>query len=587
MRDLGKVTKEDIESGLRELGLNKGDVVLVHSSLSSFGCVMGGADAVIDALLEVVGDEGTIMVPTLTRVTKSGKSPSMDDPPIFDPENTPCWTGRIPETLRRRKGAIRSLHPTHSITAIGAKAEELLKEHEKAITPCGKGSPYGRLAELDNGYILFLGVTLGCGTLFHHVEEMADVPYHMQKEPVEAEIIERGKRRKVKIKIHAYGTPRNFSRMEPILKKAGVMRMGTIGNSTIRLLKAKEAVNSTLEALKEKDPEILLDKRTRIGIIGCGGIAAAHINAYRENDSANLVSFCDADMEKAKECADKFEGRFYSDYREMIEKERLDGVSICTPPSSHKDIAVTLLSRGINVLCEKPLAISAFQARQMADTATKNNVLLLTAFKFRFFDKVLKARELISQGVIGRVIMFRNMFGGAIDMSKRWFSKREISGGGVLIDNGVHAIDLVRFLFGEVKSVSARIATFAQDIEVEDTARLLLEMENGSLGTVDLSWSIPYPQPFYLEIYGSKGSIMVGGDILRYRSREMKDWIEEKEKLDGEGAFVRQIGHFLNCIKRKETPIVNGIDGLRALEVIEAAYKSNEEKVCVKIHQPK
>ncbi len=263
MRSLSKVSKEDIENGVRELGLNKGDVVLVHSSLNSFGYVMGGADTVIDALLKVVGDEGTIMVPTLTRVTKSGKSPSIDDPPIFDPENTPCWTGRIPETVRRRKGAIRSLHPTHSITAIGAMAEELLREHEKSITPCGKDSPYGRLAELDNGYILFLGVTLGCGTIFHHVEEMVNSPYHMQEDPVEAEIIERGKRRKVKIRIHAYGTPRNFSRMEPIFKKAGIIRMGSIGNSTIRLLKAKEAVNSTLETLKEKDPDILLAGRER------------------------------------------------------------------------------------------------------------------------------------------------------------------------------------------------------------------------------------------------------------------------------------------------------------------------------------
>jgi len=281
--------------------------------------------------------------------------------------------------------------------------------------------------------------------MFHYVEEVANVPYHMQKELIEAEIIERDKKRKVKIKIHAYGTARNFSRMEPILRKAGVMRMATIGSSTIRLLKAKEAVNITLRDFK-KEPEILLDKRIKIGIIG-------------------------------------------------------------------------------------------------------------------------------------KVIMIRNMFGGATDMSKKWFSKREISGGGVLIDNGVHAVDLFRFLFGEVKNISARIATFTQDINVEDTARLLLEMENGSFGTIDLSWSIPYPQSFYLEVYGSEGSIMVGWDTLRYRNREMKEWIEEKEKFNAEEkAFTREINHFVDCIKGKETPTVNGVDGLRALEVIETAYKSSKEK---------
>jgi len=188
------VTKRDIKDGLRKLGLKEGDIALVHSSLSSFGYVIGRTDAVIDALLEVVGSKGTIVLPTLTTVTKSGKSPSIDDPPIFDPENTPCWTGRIPETFRKRKEAIRSLHPTHSVAAIGAMARELLKDHEKSLTPCGKDSPYGRLAKLNNGYILFLGVTLDCCTMFHYVEEVANVPYHMQKELIEAEIIERGKK---------------------------------------------------------------------------------------------------------------------------------------------------------------------------------------------------------------------------------------------------------------------------------------------------------------------------------------------------------------------------------------------------------
>ncbi|GAH51252.1 unnamed protein product, partial [marine sediment metagenome] len=198
-------------------------------------------------------------------------------------------------------------------------------------------------------------------------------------------------------------------------------------------------------------------------------------------------------------------------------------------------------------------------------------------------DKVLRARELISRGTIGKVIMFRNMFGGAIDMSKRWFSKREISGGGVLLDNGVHALDLFRFLFGEVKNVSARVATFTQDIAVEDTARILLEMESGSFGTIDLSWSIPYPQSFYLEVYGSEGSIMVGWDILRYQTNKTKKWTEVKGGLKEEDAFIKEINHFVNCIKGREAPIVSGVDGLRALEIVEAAYRSNEEKVWINI----
>lgn len=248
-----KVTKETIKEGLKQLGLKKGDMILVHSSLSSFGYVAGGTDAVIDALLEVVGKEGTIVVPTLTGSAEL----SPQNPPIFDVHNTVCWTGEIPETFRSRKEAIRSLHPTHSVAAIGAQARFLTKDHEKSITPCGKGSPYCKLAELG-GYVLLLGVGLQVCTLFHTVEELAELPYHMQKDWVLAKVIdERGNKREIKIKIHLYGLQRNFPRMEPLLLGKGAMKTGTIGKSTVRLINADKLVKITLAKLK-KDPYFLL-----------------------------------------------------------------------------------------------------------------------------------------------------------------------------------------------------------------------------------------------------------------------------------------------------------------------------------------
>jgi len=267
----------------------------------------------------------------------------------------------------------------------------------------------------------------------------------------------------------------------------------------------------------------------------------------------------------------------------MIAEEDLDGVSICTFSSTHKEIAIEALNKGVNVFCEKPLAVSTDEAKEMVQAAHNNEVLLMTAFKFRFVDEVLRARQLISQGRIGRIIMFRNMFGGAADMSKKWFSKKEISGGGVLIDNGVHAVDLFRFLFGEVKNVSARIATFIQDIEVEDTARVLIEMENGALGNTDLSWSIPIPQDCYLEIYGSEGSIMIGSNSVRYQTERSKKWIEVRKNKESLDPFSKEVNHFIECIQDKESPIVDGVDGLRALEIIEAAYESANQKSWTKV----
>ena len=277
---------------------------------------------------------------------------------------------------------------------------------------------------------------------------------------------------------------------------------------------------------------------------------------------------------------EEVEGRGYSDCRSMLEKEKLDGVSICTPPSSHQQIAIEAVKRGVNVLCEKPLAPTVNGAVSMVEAAKNNKVLLMTAFKFRFFKQVQEAKRLIEEGKIGKILMFRNMFGGFVDMEERWFSKKSVAGGGVLLDNGVHAVDLCRFLLGEVKNVSARINTFVQRIEVEDSARILMEMEDGAMASVDLSWSIPVPSEFCAEVYGTEGSIMLGGES-GYHLRNGEGWIEIETDKTQLPAFSREVNHFVKCIRREEKPIVSGLDGLKAMEVIEAAYKSVEEKVWV------
>lgn len=246
------VTKQEIIAGLYDMGLVSGAVVLVHSSLSSFGHVKGGADTVIDALIEVVGSQGTVLVPTLT----GSEALSADNPPVFDPLHTPCWTGTIPETFRRRSQAVRSHHPTHSVAAIGAQAQELTAGHETCITPCGPDSPYGRIASVG-GYILLIGVDHESNTTFHLAEEIVGVPYHMQPGLVAAQIVQEGQSRTVHLMIHRYGHRRCFQRMEPILQERGIQRETVIGKSRARLVEAKHLVDVTCQALRQ-DPNILL-----------------------------------------------------------------------------------------------------------------------------------------------------------------------------------------------------------------------------------------------------------------------------------------------------------------------------------------
>jgi len=241
------ITRDEIAEGFRALGVRLGEVLLVHSSLKSFGQVDGGADAVIDGLLDALGPEGTLLVPTLT----GHEELSPENPPHVDLRTAPCWVGIIPETLRQRPGAVRSTHPTHSCVAIGARAEELTRDHEVSPTPCGVTSPYYRVAEAG-GRIAMAGCPLDTCTIFHTIEELANVGYHLQTEVAYGTCIDRhGNRVETPCLLHSYDGPeRNFPVVEPLLLDKRLMRVGKVGESTVRLIDAMGLIETTLERIR-------------------------------------------------------------------------------------------------------------------------------------------------------------------------------------------------------------------------------------------------------------------------------------------------------------------------------------------------
>ena len=245
-------------SGLRELGLGAGDAVLAHSSLSSFGHVEGGADAVIDAIIEAVSPAGTVLFPTLT----GSEALSPDNPPVFDVSNTPCWTGKIPETARKRPGFVRSCHPTHSVCAFGEKAEWFTESHEFSPTPCGIGSPYDKLVQ-SGGLILLIGVTHDSNTTMHYIEEIAEVPWHMQPGTALSTIkFADGRIAQIPVSLHKYGTPRDFTRLEREMLAKGIQVNGKIGESTVRLIKARAMVELVLARVTDEPGILLPEVRT-------------------------------------------------------------------------------------------------------------------------------------------------------------------------------------------------------------------------------------------------------------------------------------------------------------------------------------
>ena len=240
-------TKEDLKKDLKKLGLKEGDIVMVHSSLRSLGYVEGGANTVIDALIETVGKKGTVIVPTHTlegRVYVGG---------VFDPETSPSFVGTLTEVFRKRKDAVRSRHPTHSVAAIGGKAVEITKDH-KVGPALGPGSPIDKLVRW-NGYILLLGVGHESNTTIHYAQQLME-PSNLEEGDVR--IFDNGK---VKV-VHLTNWPTaGFGRllevMEPIWKKSGIVKEGKVGKARVKIMRARELVKSIIKELR-KDPTIIL-----------------------------------------------------------------------------------------------------------------------------------------------------------------------------------------------------------------------------------------------------------------------------------------------------------------------------------------
>lgn len=221
--------------GFRDAGIEQGDSILVHSSLSSLGWVDGGAETVVDALIQSVTDSGTVLFPTLTGRPEDGP----DHPPTFDVRHTIPWTGHIPNTARQRPNAIRSLHPTHSVAAIGMFAEWFTAGHEFVRTPCGHGSPYGKLADVG-GKIVLIGVTQCANTSFHHAEELAGVSYVCLDTPMDITMTGlHGDSLTIRDTfLHRWGAERDFDYHERAMIDLGICRVRQVGEASVRVIDA-------------------------------------------------------------------------------------------------------------------------------------------------------------------------------------------------------------------------------------------------------------------------------------------------------------------------------------------------------------
>lgn len=235
------VKRARIVQDLKKLGLRPGDVVMVHSALSSLGKVEGGARTVIEALLEVLTPSGTLMMLTFA------------SPGPFHIKKTPSGLGAVTEAFRKWPGVMRSLHPSHSVAALGPRAQDLIKDYAKSPTAAGCETPYGRLIEMD-GKILLLGVDNDRSTVMHTLEEYVEAPYLSEHKATYLD--EKGKPQTITMKLYP-GPHRDFIGLHPLFREKGVETVGKVGNAVARLIDARKMRDVVLAAFK-KDPALVL-----------------------------------------------------------------------------------------------------------------------------------------------------------------------------------------------------------------------------------------------------------------------------------------------------------------------------------------
>lgn len=338
-------------------------------------------------------------------------------------------------------------------------------------------------------------------------------------------------------------------------------------------------------------------KVVNAAIIGAGGISQRHYEGYRLA-GVNVVAVADA-SEAIRQLREKeWDVRAYADLHELLDKEDVQAVSICTPNAFHAPAALAALNRGVHVLCEKPLSMDLDDCDAMIAAARQSGAVLQTGHHLRSSPLARTAKRLIDEGRIGRVTFMRlrqaHDWGGAAQV-RGVFGSLAASGGGTLLDNGCHMMDLARYFGGDVRSIYARTNTLKFQIEVEDVSVATLDLESGAIVSVENSWTATgWEESFH--IYGTEGALecsnRLGKPRLRFLNREFgfSDWAGGDETwydfATSDNAHVRSVQHFLTSIEQGAAVICTGEDGRESVRLVLGGYESARTGLPVALSTP-
>jgi predicted dehydrogenase len=335
-------------------------------------------------------------------------------------------------------------------------------------------------------------------------------------------------------------------------------------------------------------------KKYGFGIIGTGMIGKLHAQAISQIENAKLVAVYNRNYESACKLGESFNCEAFSDIGEFLNCNDMDVVTICTPSGTHGKIAVEAANAGKHLLVEKPIEVTLDKAEEIISACIKNNVMCSVISQHRFDDSIMLLKKAVDEGRLGRIY-----FGSCYTKwyrtedyykSSGWRGTWKYDGGGALMNQSIHYIDLLLYIMGDVKEVYGNCAALLHDIEVEDTGTAVVKFKNGALGMIE-GTTAAYPG-FYtkLEIHAENGSVIIENDRIKHWDIKGEEDISEAatnetgaSAPDGisSRSHMKQFENFIEALGNDTKPLISGEDGRRTVELILAIYESSKKSVPV------
>ena len=340
-----------------------------------------------------------------------------------------------------------------------------------------------------------------------------------------------------------------------------------------------------------------------IGIIGCGKIAQVrHIPEYAENPEAKLLGFYDINLERARELAEKHGATAYETVEELLANPQIQAVSICAANFAHAELSIAALRAGKHVLCEKPMAITLEECESMVEEANKAGKYLMIGHNQRLAKAHAVAKQLIGDGLIGRIVTFRTTFGHggpetwSVDPGKNtWFFDKNKAAMGAMADLGIHKTDLVQFLTGQrVVRTTAKITTLDKRdgsgnlIGVDDNAICIYEMSGGTVGTMTASWTYYGPEDNSTVLYGTKGIMRIYDDpahsiVVYLNDGTVKHYDVDAIQTNDNQTKSGIIDLWMDSLVNNKQPEISGESALAAMRAVFASIRSSETGMAVEV----